>query len=68
MTSSTDSAAIFNGTAATIARHFPEVIPVLMAQHLPGPDGRCRSCRSGNRSAPLWPCSLRILAETAARS
>jgi hypothetical protein len=51
--------------ATIIANYFPEVVPRLLAEHVPDERGRCRGCPSNNRPAPPSPCGLRTLAELA---
>jgi hypothetical protein len=49
--------------ASILARHFPEVAPRLLADHVPDARGRCRGCPSNNHPAPKSPCGLRVLAQ-----
>jgi hypothetical protein len=37
----------------------------LLADHVPGPDGRCRACPSAVSAAPRWPCRIAVLADAA---
>ncbi|HXV93086.1 MAG TPA: hypothetical protein VD813_07295 [Pseudonocardia sp.] len=60
-----DEQARFEAAAHEISR-MPGVIAGLQADHVPGPDRRCRGCPSARGASPLWPCRLRILADRAA--
>jgi hypothetical protein len=51
--------------AATVLAQWPRVVARLLHEHVPGPDGRCRGCRSQVRTAPRWPCRLTLLARRA---
>jgi len=46
----------------------PGVVEGLLAAHVPDDRGRCAGC-SGQRAtgAPVWPCTLRNVAERASR-
>lgn len=53
--------------AHLLAEGDPHVWTTLRAGHIAGPDGRCSACRSAHGDAPPWPCTLRTLADQAAR-
>ena len=46
----------------------PDVVARLQAEHVAGPDKRCRVCPSPVTIAPIWPCRLRLIADRAAES
>jgi hypothetical protein len=51
--------------AAMILAGWPRLLSSLLAEHVAGPDGRCRGCVRGVRGAPRSPCRLADLAEVA---
>lgn len=53
--------------AVGVLAQWPRVVARLLDEHVPGPDGRCRGCRSQVRQAPRWPGRLTLLARRAAR-
>jgi hypothetical protein len=66
------------GAAAAGAEHHrvaAELAPMvdvwqrLLADHVPDPSGRCRTCTKGGTGLPStsWPCSIRGIAEMARR-
>lgn len=57
----------FGELVAVIADGDPGVWMRLRADHVAGPDGHCHACRSSNGAAPVWPCTLRAIADEAAR-
>jgi hypothetical protein len=62
------AAAVGNGQELAHLLAYSDAIVVerLRAEHTAGPDGRCRACRSVRAVSPLWPCTLRGLADRAA--
>lgn len=59
--------AVLRGVAETLAAHQPETWRWLLAKHIADEDGRCGACRWASRGAPMWPCTLRFVAEEAQR-
>lgn len=57
----TADAARLAAAAREIAR-MPQVAERLRETHVAGPDGRCLGCPSATSVAPIWPCTLRLLA------
>jgi hypothetical protein len=53
------------GVAETLARYQPRTWQLLLEHHVAGPDGRCRACAGSTRGAPMWPCTLYLVAEHA---
>jgi hypothetical protein len=51
--------------AATIIAGWPRVLATLLAEHVAGPDGRCRGCVAGVTGAPRSPCRIADLAASA---
>ena len=52
--------------ARLLADGDPTVIVNLRADHVAGDDRRSRGCHSSQTPVPVWPCTLRNLAERAA--
>ncbi len=48
--------------AAAILAGWPETVARLREAHVARPDGRCRGCVSQVHPAPMWPCSLALIA------
>ncbi len=46
---------------------WPQLWSPLLDEHVSGPDGRCRACRSALHVAPRWPCNIAVVALTARR-
>lgn len=51
--------------AAAAIAGWPQLWSRLLADHVAGPDGRCRACTSSTHIAPRWPCRLAELADAA---
>lgn len=59
--------AVLRGVAETLAAHQPETWRWLLAKHVADDTGHCEACRWASRGAPVWPCTLRFVAEEAQR-
>jgi hypothetical protein len=53
------------GVASTLAVYHPELWRQLLDTHISDNSGRCGACSSGAGHRPVWPCTLRIIAEIA---
>ena len=43
----------------------PQAWRGMLDQHVPDRTGHCAGCRSQTHGSPLWPCTLRAIAESA---
>lgn len=50
--------------AGLIVAGWPRVRHRLWSAHQPDAGGRCRACATQTRLAPVWPCTLALLART----
>lgn len=56
-----------HGVAKILAEVDPGAWRRLLAEHTADHSGHCRACRPSSGAAPVWPCSLRAIADEAER-
>jgi len=58
---------VIESAAAVLVQFSDRGWCALLEQHVADRGGHCRACRDGSGAAPVWPCRLWAIADTARR-